>query len=161
MIKILESIQTNNDLIRDDNFIVHNLLDPLTDFVKDFLETNIRLLNSSRILLRKGDKISYSDGIKKYALFKENWIEAIKNNDTLERYYPGHKCIEALADLLRKSTTRDILAKIPQTPIDYLTHENLNEADLDWIIKKINDYSSKFYQTYSSSRIVHILKMDK
>ncbi|WP_407264682.1 hypothetical protein [Tenacibaculum maritimum] len=158
MKNIITNLERNKEKEYSDFFIVHELIDPLYDSIRDIVGENIMILNQSRILMRQGH---ISEGIKKYQNFKEGWTEFREMFDRLNKLVPLtlNKNLSVIEELITNSTERNLLSKIPVAPKKYLEDDNLNETDLDWIIGKIKDYWGKYSQIYSSNRLNYLLKI--
>ncbi|MBW1295821.1 hypothetical protein [Aquimarina litoralis] len=138
--------------------MVHKIIDPLFEFLKDYIIEELKILNKVRSSFRMGNNELKEIGISNYEEFRKKRIQIIKSFEVLKELSPNLKTLSAVDDLIRRSVIRDIATKIPVAPKDYLNESEINEYDIDWIIRKTKDFFGKFVQTYSSERIFYLLK---
>ena len=137
---------------------VFQILDPVFDYYKNLVVEELVVLNSIRKLLRKNSIKDKVKGLEQFNAFQTKRKELLQYQESLKEIIPDSKMISVLHDYLRKSTLRPIETKIPSNPKDYLVIENIEENDIDWILKKTKDYFGKLTQTYFSERIAYLLK---
>ncbi|KAA3635829.1 MAG: hypothetical protein DWQ02_09260 [Bacteroidetes bacterium] len=136
-------------------------LDYLFEDVRYFVESCCIKLNNSRRFLRS---VKHSEGQEEFDEFRGLCNEfSIALTRLIEERNPAseatsyRKIIDSIQEILNRSTIRDLKTKIPSR-VDYLTRENITEADVDWIIKRQKNSWNKFLQIYGSTRIDLLLE---
>lgn len=157
VIKFLEE-NSGNEL--EPLVIVEKVTDSLFDSLRKEVGESLIILNRSRKLIRKGNPKDKQRGIADFDLFRSSWISMGDRFNKLKELVKGDKSIDAIGELLMKSVSRDVFTKIPQSPLNYLDKSEVDESDVDWIIKKIKDYWGKYAQIYSSTRFNYLLRID-
>ena len=158
MENIINNLNQNKIDISNSESIVYNVLDPMFNFLKDYIIEELRNLNEIRDLYRKGTKENMTIGQLNYSKFRKKRIELIQIFNALKKDFPKLKTLSAANDLITMSSQRKVQTKIPSSPKNYLSTDNINEYDIDWIIQKTKNYFGKLAQTYSSERISYLIK---
>ncbi|NME72961.1 hypothetical protein [Flammeovirga aprica] len=158
---MLKNLHEKRLSILDESQYVTEVMDPIHDFLREKVGRAIILLNNSRILIRKGSQKDLKSGLNEYEEFKLLWLKLTLDIGFLKEKLPKDKSILAIEELLDKSVNRKLQSKIPLPAKSYLNDLKVDVSDIDWIIKKIKDYSGKYSQVYTSTRINYLLKIKK
>jgi 5-bromo-4-chloroindolyl phosphate hydrolysis protein len=159
MTDVIKYLEENAEVSLKANEIISGVIDPVYDYIREQIGINIILLNKSRKLLREGSTSTIEQGMSDYEKFKKNWMEIDLKISRVKSLLPSNKNIQIIEEMLEKAVNRDIQTKIPEPPKNYLTAMDIDESDIDWIIKKIKDYWTKYSQIYASSRVNYLLRV--
>jgi hypothetical protein len=160
--EIIFFLEKNENTISNAEILINKVMDPLYDYLRDEIGENLILLNNSRILMREGSSYNIEKGIINFNKFKENWKRLDHQINQVSIFLPHNKNILVIKEMLAGVIVRKIQSKIPLPPKKYFEiSSNLDESDIDWIIKKIKEYWVKTSQVYASARIALILKSNK
>lgn len=157
MDKIIEYIKMHSPASFGAGEYINRVLDPIHDSVRAEVGLAIVLLNRSRVLIRTGTSSCKEQAFSEYEEFNRKWVQLRSNIDEIKFCLPEDKSIRAIEEMLIKSVTREVQSKLPMPPKNYLHESEINESDIDWIIKKISDYLGKYSQVYTSFRVKLLL----
>lgn len=159
MEKLLKYIRMNSLASLGAGEYINEVIDPIHDSLREQVGLAIVLLNRSRKLIRTGSLSNIEQGLSEYEKFKIKWIELMSNIDEIKPFLPKDKNIQTIEEMLMKSVNREMQSKIPIPLKNYLDESEINESDIDWIIKKIKDHLGRYSQVYTSLRINLLLKI--
>jgi hypothetical protein len=138
-----------------------DFIDVCFEAVKDFVGQSSSLLNDSRILFRSLNK---KEALGKFYLFKElclSFLDAldevkdmVKHTDQSRKL---NKLLRTMQEIVNEATQRKIKSKIPLKESNYLKTSDVAEFDIDWMLRRIENFWVKFLQVYGSLRIDLIL----
>lgn len=156
---IVNSLKKNDE--RKDPAFLLAISDDFFVFFKDFIALNIIQLNIIRKALRSSEKDKKRFEDVTYETVRNNWINTLNDFSNIDDFYLKDKSIKALSDLLSNTFIRKSSTIIPQPPINFLDKRiNVDDSDIDWIYNRLKENSSKYFQSYSVSRIIHLSKID-
>ena len=88
MENIINNLNQNKIDISNSESIVYNVLDPMFNFLKDYIIEELRNLNEIRDLYRKGTKENMTIGQLNYSKFRKKRIELIQIFNALKKDFP-------------------------------------------------------------------------